>query len=310
MKKALSLILALVLCLSLCACGGGNKENEKDDLVSILCSGTWVSYDHIFVLDNINREFFYTTLRFYDDGTCEHTAEDYRDGKLTETSTFREKWKIEDGKIAVFPGTVDSDSDTIYFEYADGMLIGSAWYDDSFTYTHKQSDKQEQHQETTDEKYKKAVAFYEAKQYEDALDIFNEIPEYLNSSEYRSSCEKIIAEIHAPENFSGYFHYECKDTGYALNSSGNNLLKFEWNPYDQFYVDFETKTITMYHTKTQKEQVNDFVIISSTLLKTNGFRSTATSVYWHFVDGEVYLSFSEELPSEHTLLMLRGKWAT
>ena len=136
MKKALSLILAFAMCFSLFACSSRSKKNEQDELVSILCDGTWVSYDHTFVLDNINREVFYTTLRFYDDGSCERTAEDYRDGKLTETSTFVEKWKIEDGRIAVFPGTVDSDSDIIYLEYTDGQLIGSAFYDDSFTYTH------------------------------------------------------------------------------------------------------------------------------------------------------------------------------
>ena len=131
MKKALSLILALVMCLSLCACG----DTSENDLSDIVCGNTWVSSDHINYIDTIDRKIVYTTLSFFGDGTCKYICEDYREGKLTDTTNLVRNWKIENGKIAVFPDAVDSDTDTIYYEYSEGKLIGSAWYCDRFTYT-------------------------------------------------------------------------------------------------------------------------------------------------------------------------------
>ena len=132
MKKALSLILALVMCLSLCACGTPNDKN----LAEILCTGGWISTDHALHVDTINREVRYTSVRFLRHGTCELVCEDYKNDRLVDTSVIVKNWKIENGKIAISPDLVDSDSDTIYLQYADNTLNGSAWYDDHFTYTH------------------------------------------------------------------------------------------------------------------------------------------------------------------------------
>lgn len=136
MKKAISLILVLVLCLSLCACGTLNEEK----LTEILCSGGWTSADHTLYVDTIDREVRYTSIRFFSMGTCEIVCEDYKNGHLVDTSVMVKNWKIEDGKIAVFPDLVDSDSDTIHLQYADNTLNGSAWYDDQFTYKHISDD--------------------------------------------------------------------------------------------------------------------------------------------------------------------------
>ena len=110
MKKATSLILALVLCLSLCACGTPNEEN----LTEILCTGGWISTDHALYVDTIDREVRYTSIRFFSMGTCELVCEDYKNGHLVDTSVIVKNWKIENGKIAISPDLVDSDSDTIY----------------------------------------------------------------------------------------------------------------------------------------------------------------------------------------------------
>ena len=132
MKKVASLILALVMCLTLCACG----SDTKNELTETLCSGEWVSSDHIFYLDTIDRKCVYTILQFFEDGTCRFICEDYREGTLTDTSYFIDKWKIEGGKIVIFRGNADSDEDTIYLEYNNETLTGSTWYCNYFSYTH------------------------------------------------------------------------------------------------------------------------------------------------------------------------------
>ena len=128
MKKALSLILLLVFCLSLCACSDNTAE-----LKEILCSCEWVSEDNI-----INLGGGYTqaipAMRFFEDGTLEYDLVSYKDGQIVSSATKTETWKIEKGKVAVMPETVDSDSDIKYYEYKDGILIGSAKYCDRFTY--------------------------------------------------------------------------------------------------------------------------------------------------------------------------------
>lgn len=149
------------------------------------------------------------------------------------------------------------------------------------------------------EAYTAAVALYNAQQYEDALEIFNEIPEYPGSEYYRYSCMDHIEEKQAKENFAGYWFW---------GTTSDDMHLYEYNPYDQFYIDFETQTITQIFSSPTKqyEKVNSFRIVGATVLETKSFRhsnGTAT-IYWHFIDGEVIVSFNREASEEHKSTMV------
>lgn len=133
MKKVISILCVLIICLSLCACAGSGTD---DKLKEILCSGEWVSEDNIIELGDGYAQ-AYPTIRFFEDGTLEYELVSYKDGQITSSGTNTKTWKIKKGKVAVIPEIVDSDTDIEYYEYNDGVLIGSAWYCDRFTYTQK-----------------------------------------------------------------------------------------------------------------------------------------------------------------------------
>ncbi len=286
MKKILVFILVVSLCLSVCGCGNSDK------LAKTLIAGEWVSVDDICYFDSIDRKTARTILRFSEDGTCAFFWEDYRNGQLYESGTDLYRWKIEGGKIVYFSNLADSDEDVHYLEYSDGQLIGSTWYCDQFTYVHNADADNStswpvQVPESDDEKYNRAVSLYNEQKYKEALSIFNEIAEYADSSEYIDSCYHNIAKAAAKENFAGYW---CWVSG--TYSASNAVYSWEHNPYDKFFVDFETMTITQYFASPslQFEKTHDFTIVNATCLKTTGFRLDSTTMYWHFVDGQVFVS--------------------
>ena len=147
MKKIITLLLVLALCLGLTACkfdvAPSNRDKEMEEavenerLTNIICDGVWVSADHR-TTDTESFGFYtvYDTLTFRKDGTCVYTGKTYKDGTLNAEDTFEKSWKIEGGRVAVFPKGVDATANTVYYDYADGVLLGSAPYcDHPFTYT-------------------------------------------------------------------------------------------------------------------------------------------------------------------------------
>ena len=129
MKKIAAIILALVICLGICACGSGEAEIEK-----ILCEHKWSSTNDIMEMDS--SKLHNLMLYFYEDGTCERTAQYFRNGVPSNDPVITyENWRIEGGKVVIFPNTADLDTDTVYYEYKDGVLIGSTWYCDRIVYT-------------------------------------------------------------------------------------------------------------------------------------------------------------------------------
>ena len=200
MKKTLSLILALVLCFGLFACA------NYDEMKEILCTGEWVSFDN--VNDKLGTSYAqtYPAMRFFEDGTCEVDYTWYKDGLQTSLNTSKYNWKIEDGKVAVYPDIVDSDSDTQYYEYKDGILIGSAWYCDRFTYAHvSTSSNQEESSEPLEETqvepdkgqiYRDALALFEEGKYEESFELFVSLEDYQDAADYVSGFHKRKSKLH------------------------------------------------------------------------------------------------------------------
>ena len=147
MRKIVALLLALLLGLGMTACRYDseklrqNKEKadvvENERLTQALCDKVWVSDNHR-TTNTVSLGVYtdYPTLTFYENGTCVYTGKTYKGGELYSEDTYKKYWKISNGRVAVFPEVVESASDTVYYEYADGVLLGSAAYcDHPFTYT-------------------------------------------------------------------------------------------------------------------------------------------------------------------------------
>lgn len=143
----MALLLVWVLCLSMTACkfnvAPSNPDKELEEavenerLTNILCNGVWTSTNHrTTYTESLGFYTVYDTLTFRKDGTCVYTGRVYKDGKLDTEDTFKQTWKIEGGQIVVCPTGMDAAGNTVTFDYADGMLLGSAPYcDHPFTYT-------------------------------------------------------------------------------------------------------------------------------------------------------------------------------
>ena len=147
MKKVAAFLFACLLCLGITACRydaekiRNNREMadavEAERLTKILCEGTWVSADHC-TTNTISFGFYtvYTTLTFHENGTCVYTGETYQNDQLTEEKTYQKHWEIVNGRVTVYPDATESDAGTVYYDYADGVLLGSAAYcDHPFSYT-------------------------------------------------------------------------------------------------------------------------------------------------------------------------------
>lgn len=142
----IALLLVLVLCLGMTACAFDTDQSHKkkeqmnivetDRMAQILCNGIWTSTDHsttVTIPYGFHTE--YPTLTFYENGNCVYGRKQYKNGQLETEDTILATWKFESGWIAVSPAIVDSNADTIYYNYVDGTLMGSAQYcDHPFTY--------------------------------------------------------------------------------------------------------------------------------------------------------------------------------
>ena len=185
-------MLALVLCLGLWACG-----LNADEMKEILCYGEWVSEDNIDDTIGLGYEQTYPAIRFFIDGYCEVDLALYKDGQLTGSDTNTYTWKIEDGKVALVP--VNADSDILYYEYEDGVLVGSARYRDRFTYTHVDSEHrlEDTYDTFSDARlYKEAQALLAEGNWEEAYALFAALGDYQDAEEYASGFYHRVKELH------------------------------------------------------------------------------------------------------------------
>ena len=147
MKRLLALLLVAALCVGMTACAFDTDQSHKkkeqtnivetDRMAQNLCGGVWVSADHRTTV-TIPYGFYtdYPTLTFFENGTCEYSRRQYKDDQLETEDILLATWTVESGWIAVSPSITDPYADTLYYNYVDGVLMGSADYcDHPFTYT-------------------------------------------------------------------------------------------------------------------------------------------------------------------------------
>ena len=134
--------------------------------------------------------------------------------------------------------------------------------------------------------YNTAKRLFISKKYTDALKEFNRVKEYKNSTYYIEYCEVY-------ERFNGKWTWEDLSI-----DTYSNVYRSHYNPYQTYYIDVESKTITLdFQSPLMSfKKTNNFEIISSDSIRCDSFQEdNDDSLYWYYTKNGIMVSSSSSM---------------